>query len=97
MIIRNNFIFNSFSNKILNVLLLLFVISSCGMSFVESFGMNPQQDNESNLDPTNTEDFSVAPRNIYLGVPYLINKISKQFVDVTKRTNNKIIVFFFFT
>jgi len=87
MIIRNNFIFNSFSNKILNVLLLLLVISSFGVNFVESFGM---KEDDSNLwlgikyDENN--GFPVAPRNIYLGVPYLINKISKKFVDEKKCT-----------
>jgi len=96
MIIRNNFIFNSFSNKILNVLLLLFVISSCGVNFVESFGMKEDDSNLlSGIKYDENNGFPVAPRNIYLGVPYLINKISKKFVDVNSSANHDIIACFF--
>ena len=82
-----------------SLLLLLFVFSSFGVNFVDSFGMNQQNDEGKNIDPTSTEEenneFSVAPRNIYLWVPYLINKISKKFVDVNSSADNGTIAFFF--
>ena len=71
---------NSFY-KLTNVLLLLFLVfGSC----VVSFGMDDSQqhgkDSSSINEPKEDDPVSIAPRDQYLGVPSIINKISMLFL-----------------
>ena len=82
----NSIRMNSFY-KLTNVLLLLFLVfGSC----VVSFGSDPQpQEHDANQINDQKEDgpVDIAPRNIYLGVPSIINKISMLFLTKVMSVN----------
>ena len=78
---------NSFY-KLTNVLLLLFLVfGSC----VVSFGMDDSQqhgkDSSSINEPKEDDPVSIAPRDQYLGVPSIINKISMLFLTKVMGVN----------
>ena len=78
---------NSFY-KLTNVLLLLFLVfGSC----VVSFGMDDSQqhgkDSSSINEPKEDDPVSIAPRDQYLGVPSIINKISMLFLTKVMSVN----------
>ena len=87
MAIRNNFIPRRCSNKIFHLLLLLFVISSFGVNFVDSFGAG-QGGGSNSYDDVNTDHKKSSSSSLFENIKYFSPVIVPYFITSIGGYNN---------